>query len=249
MNCGIYSIRNILNNKVYIGQSVNLRKRKTRHFSELRNHRHPNPHLQRAFNKYGEDAFLFSIIIYCNKEDLTYYEDFFIKYYNSKYAGYNINDANAPPDNNGRKNGMYGKEPSNKRTDIDKQINEIAEKYKNGKPLSYLANEYHIHRKTLRKKLRTIFTKEEMSIINKNNHKNIKNKSANKGTIHNIQSRMNMSKSNNTSGYFRVSFDKYGGYWIYKYYDDKQKRRKLSAKNLDDLEDKVRNKGLVWKKF
>lgn len=45
-----------------------------------------------------------------------------------------------------------------------------------------------------------------------------------------------MSKSHNTSGYFRTYFDSYDKIWIYKYYDEDGKRRKISAKTLEKLE-------------
>lgn len=62
MNQGIYKIINSKNDHFYIGSSVNLTRRKTRHFSELRNNRHNNKHLQAAWNKYGESAFTFTVV-------------------------------------------------------------------------------------------------------------------------------------------------------------------------------------------
>lgn len=53
---GIYRIRNLLDNRSYIGQALNLRNRKSVNFCELRKNKYRNIHLQRAFNKYGEDA-------------------------------------------------------------------------------------------------------------------------------------------------------------------------------------------------
>ena len=249
-NCGIYCIKNNINDKLYIGQSINLKRRKRKHFSELNTNHHVNTHLQRAYNKYGKENFEFKILLLCEKEDLTYYEDFFIKLFKTQTYGYNINDADSPPDNRGERNGMYGVEPQNKRKDIDENINVIAEEYRNGMPLSHLAKKYNISRRHMRIKLRTVFSKEEMDIINKQNSKSplIKHDN-NKGTRHNIQSRVNMSKSHNTSGYFRTSFDSYDKIWIYKYYDENGKRRKISAKTLEKLEKKVKDKNLEWIKF
>lgn len=62
MNQGIYKITNSKNDHFYIGSSVNLARRKTRHFSELRNNRHNNKHLQAAWNKYGALAFAFTVV-------------------------------------------------------------------------------------------------------------------------------------------------------------------------------------------
>ncbi len=59
---GIYRIVHVVTGRMYIGSAVNLLRRKRRHFTELRNNKHQNAKLQRAFNKYGEDAFLFEII-------------------------------------------------------------------------------------------------------------------------------------------------------------------------------------------
>lgn len=46
---GIYRIRNIKNGKIYIGQSVDISHRWACHLYDLRNNRHANPHLQRAY--------------------------------------------------------------------------------------------------------------------------------------------------------------------------------------------------------
>jgi group I intron endonuclease len=59
---GIYKIINVINNKFYVGSAVDLKRRKARHFSELRNGRHNNRHLQAAWGKYGEQAFVFVVI-------------------------------------------------------------------------------------------------------------------------------------------------------------------------------------------
>ena len=62
---GIYRLRNRVNGKVYIGSANNLKYRKRQHFKNLRENKgSPNKKLQRAFNKYGEDSFVFEIIEY-----------------------------------------------------------------------------------------------------------------------------------------------------------------------------------------
>lgn len=62
MTRGIYKIINIINNKFYVGSAVDLKRRKARHFSELRTNKHNNRHLQAAWNKYGEQAFVFVVL-------------------------------------------------------------------------------------------------------------------------------------------------------------------------------------------
>jgi group I intron endonuclease len=62
MGC-IYVIENIVNGKKYVGQSVTGKKRIQAHLSTLKNNKHINTYLQRAFNKYGEAAFTFKILV------------------------------------------------------------------------------------------------------------------------------------------------------------------------------------------
>jgi group I intron endonuclease len=62
MKAYIYQIRNLLDGKVYIGQTIRLKKRQQQHFTNLRNKCHDNRHLQSAFNKYGENNFVFEIL-------------------------------------------------------------------------------------------------------------------------------------------------------------------------------------------
>lgn len=58
----IYAIVNKITGTVYIGQAVNTRKRWSRHLGALTKNKASNQHLQRAWNKYGQDNFLFEII-------------------------------------------------------------------------------------------------------------------------------------------------------------------------------------------
>lgn len=56
---GIYGIENTVNGKVYYGSTVDRDDRWRRHKRALKDGKHRNRHLQRAWNKYGEDAFRF----------------------------------------------------------------------------------------------------------------------------------------------------------------------------------------------
>jgi group I intron endonuclease len=62
MNSGIYSITNIIDGKSYIGSAKNIKERLKTHKSKLKLGNHINPHLQYAWNKYGEDSFKFEIM-------------------------------------------------------------------------------------------------------------------------------------------------------------------------------------------
>lgn len=90
MQSGIYAIKNRINNKMYVGKSVNIKKRKSYHFWLLRTNNHFNPKLQSAFNKYGEENFEFVILEKCNKDELDDKEIKYINRYNTINDGYNI---------------------------------------------------------------------------------------------------------------------------------------------------------------
>lgn len=64
----IYQIRNLLNSAVYIGSILKRdpRHRWNAHKRDLRGNYHHSVHLQRAWNKYGESAFVFEILEHCN---------------------------------------------------------------------------------------------------------------------------------------------------------------------------------------
>jgi len=76
--CGIYCIKNIVNNKCYIGSSTHIYYRIRRHKSDLIRKVHANPILQNAYNKYGADSFVVSIIEDCTKDVLLLREQHYI---------------------------------------------------------------------------------------------------------------------------------------------------------------------------
>jgi group I intron endonuclease len=91
---GIYKILNIINNKVYIGSAIDMKKRWRDHKWHLNHNKHHNSHLQSSWNKYGANLFKFSILLECLVDELLIKEKELILEYNSfdnKY-GYNVND-------------------------------------------------------------------------------------------------------------------------------------------------------------
>lgn len=86
----LYSKRK--NNKLYIGQSVDLDGRWSKHKSELNRCVHFNPYLQEDWNIDGQMAFEFKILELCSKEELDEKEQFYIEKYNSMNhnIGYNL---------------------------------------------------------------------------------------------------------------------------------------------------------------
>ena len=88
----IYSIENLVNGKIYIGQTTNLKVRWNKHKNDLIKNKHINTHLQNAWNKYGENNFEFKIIKECNNDDnLNELETFYIKKYKSNNIKYGYN--------------------------------------------------------------------------------------------------------------------------------------------------------------
>lgn len=86
-NSGIYQIKNLVNGKFYIGQTVELSPRRYNHFRLLSVGKHHNPKLQASFNKHGISNFEFSVLIYCDINMLDYFEQVII---NSLKPTYNI---------------------------------------------------------------------------------------------------------------------------------------------------------------
>ncbi len=76
---GIYKITCTANKKFYIGSAVNLSHRQWDHFSFLRRNKHKNPHLQRAWNKYGEPVFTFEVLEFVLPISLTAREQYWFK--------------------------------------------------------------------------------------------------------------------------------------------------------------------------
>lgn len=88
--CGIYKIENIVNGKVYIGQSVNIYNRWQNHKTKLKLNKHYNTYLQNAWNKYGENNFNFEIVEICDESALSDKEIYYIDYFDSFKNGYNL---------------------------------------------------------------------------------------------------------------------------------------------------------------
>lgn len=89
---GVYQIKNTVNGKLYIGSSKDINVRWKQHLNELNKNSHVNDHLQNAWNKYGKENFIFSIIELCNENNLREREQYYIDKFNciNNEKGYNI---------------------------------------------------------------------------------------------------------------------------------------------------------------
>ena len=92
---GIYKIQNKVTDKVYIGKSVNIEKRWIQHRCHLNNNVHANDYLQKAWNKYGENGFNFSVLCECEESVLDEKEIYYINLYKAtdRSYGYNLREG------------------------------------------------------------------------------------------------------------------------------------------------------------
>lgn len=166
MDSGIYIIRNTVNGKVYIGQSRRISNREYSHFHALEKGTHYNKHLQRSYNTYGRDAFVFEVIEWCDVSELDEREKYYIKEYDSMNInkGYNNEGGgNVGKEvsermreaKRGANNPMYGKKPSKETIEklrksarghntklTEEQVYQLKEDLVNGIPQKEVADKY-----------------------------------------------------------------------------------------------------------
>lgn len=94
MSIGIYKFQNNITNEVYIGQSVELEARYIRHKRDWLN---GTTDFYQAIQQYGWDCFSYEVIEYCDISELNEREQYWIKYYDSYYNGYNMNKGGSRP--------------------------------------------------------------------------------------------------------------------------------------------------------
>jgi hypothetical protein len=87
----IYKINNILNNKIYVGQTNDIYKRKNKHVYDLCTKNHSSHEMQNDFDLYGLNPFYFEIVeTVKERKDMSARERYWIEYFNSgKPNGYN----------------------------------------------------------------------------------------------------------------------------------------------------------------
>ena len=89
---GIYCFENIIDHKKYVGKSENLEGRYKDHLRKLRRNKDGCVVFNYAWNKYGEDSFIYYIIEYCDVSLLDEREIYYIKELHSHVSewGYNV---------------------------------------------------------------------------------------------------------------------------------------------------------------
>jgi len=121
MKKAIYKIENIVNHKIYIGQTINPQKRWKEHLTSAKINNN-NYAIHQAIRKYGEENFSFSVLEWT--DNFNEKEKELIKKYNSKVPhGYNISSG-------GENYVMYG-EDNPKNTLKEDIVNNIIKELKN----------------------------------------------------------------------------------------------------------------------
>jgi len=88
MTTGIYKIENLLNHKVYIGQSIHIERRWMEHCRLS-----TSSVISDAIKKYGKENFSFQVLEECKVEELDKKEIYYIHKFNSLVPnGYNVTE-------------------------------------------------------------------------------------------------------------------------------------------------------------
>lgn len=92
MKSGVYCIRNVKNDKVYVGESYDIEARWRAHRGCLEQGSHYNEILQASWNKWGADSFEWEVLELCERELLRKREAHWMNEYNAcdRRRGYNI---------------------------------------------------------------------------------------------------------------------------------------------------------------
>jgi len=86
----VYVLLNIIENKVYVGSTKNIRIRRNAHKSRLQRGVHGNYKLIEAYNKYGWGSFVCGVLKYDVLEEVRKLEQYYLELFDAKNCGYNI---------------------------------------------------------------------------------------------------------------------------------------------------------------
>lgn len=101
---GVYLIRNTTTRKVYVGSSIYcILNRWVKHKLLLSRGKHHSIHLQRAWYKYGSEAFDFSVIEYCPSADCLSREQYWIDHLKASHWAYGYNGSSVAGNRTGLK--------------------------------------------------------------------------------------------------------------------------------------------------
>ena len=228
MVCGIYLITNNLNGHKYVGKSMDIHKR----FNEHR--RGADAHtsaVDRAILKYGKDSFDYQIITELpnDKKVLDAHEKYWISFYNTfkNKNHYNLTNGGEGSLMAPESRARISKANSGKKR--TQEFKDYLSKLNKGKGNAFFGKKHSEE------------SKRKMS-------------ESSKGIKLSDGHKLKISKSTNTSGYFRVHKRndkklKQGFNWVYRYHDADGKRISISSNDIKQLEVKVKDRGLEWKEL
>ncbi len=95
----IYKITNCITGQSYIGQTIDIKRRKRKHYQMLENNTHVNPKLQASWNKYGKENFDFTFWEFNlnSADELDQLECEYIEKYNGLTEGFNLIPGGGKP--------------------------------------------------------------------------------------------------------------------------------------------------------
>lgn len=145
----IYYIKNINNNKLYIGSTRNVLSRLKNHLYELQSATHSAANLQIDYLKHGWNVFEFDIIeIVKDKKLLNEKENHYINTYNTLDSSFGYNTLR--PSLSAKKKSKPSKTPNLSSAKLSAvNVLEIKEKISQGIPLYIIAEEYGVHDGTI----------------------------------------------------------------------------------------------------
>ena len=131
----IYKITNLINNKVYIGQTINtLQERWWGHCQNVNSNSYKMV-IKRAIKKYGKESFKIELLEECDQKLLNEKERFWINYYNSFKEGYNS---------------TIGGQDYTKMPKLLDNVLEIINLYNDGFSLRTIAKDYNVDHATIK---------------------------------------------------------------------------------------------------
>lgn len=159
---GIYAIYSIDTDRVYIGQAKSIGRRWDEHLRDLYYDRHKNVHLQRIYNKYGDDALCFTILEECLSKNLNTREQYWAAQIDTDFLINQMNVGDALPISSEVKDKIRQKKIASKgkvantgkRRLNDIQVNEIRQKIIDGACITQTANSYGVDFGTVKALLR-----------------------------------------------------------------------------------------------
>lgn len=132
----IYKITNKINNKIYIGQTIqNLKDRWYRHCGNTGSSAELGMVIKKAIHKYGKDNFIIEELERCNQSLLNEREIYWISYYDSYNHGYNS---------------TLGGQNGAKLPKLLNEANNIINLYNQGFSLSKISRKYNVDHATIK---------------------------------------------------------------------------------------------------